>query len=105
MTGHASVKGHLNKIGVYKNGDLLCRLCHKAPETAKHRLRDCETLDHKRHTLFGKLEVDSRTYRTRQGLVLINKNQVKASLISRYRLSNECEEGFKDSIYIICQCS
>jgi ribonuclease HI len=62
LTGHAPVKNHLHKIGLY-NGDLNCRLCNKEPETVKHILCYCEALDRKRQTIFGQPQGEPELYR------------------------------------------
>ncbi|CAG9819561.1 unnamed protein product [Phaedon cochleariae] len=52
MTGHAPVKEHLARMGLY-NGDPSCRLCDKEPETVAHILCRCEALDRRRQKIFG----------------------------------------------------
>ncbi|KAI4463190.1 hypothetical protein MML48_4g00016016 [Holotrichia oblita] len=87
MTGHAAVKEHLHKIGVF-DGDTKCRLCGIEPETADHILRDCEALDRRRQNLFGIRKGDLEIYLTHsvRDLYSYNTGIHKSTQISPYEL-------------------
>ncbi|KAL1454832.1 hypothetical protein WDU94_008965 [Cyamophila willieti] len=53
LTGHCSLKYHLNIMGLAENST--CRLCNEAPETAEHILCKCEAASHKRLKYFSRM--------------------------------------------------
>ncbi|KAJ4441534.1 hypothetical protein ANN_11390 [Periplaneta americana] len=53
LTGHVSVKKHLNLMGILQ-GNLDCRFCGKETETAQHIICSCVALTRRRYLIFGK---------------------------------------------------
>ncbi|KAJ8914920.1 hypothetical protein NQ315_016074 [Exocentrus adspersus] len=63
LTGHCALKAHLIRMGLY-NGDPNCRLCGKGAESAYHTsiLCECEALDHRRQTVYGRPSMSPAEY-------------------------------------------
>jgi hypothetical protein len=63
LTGHASVKKHLNVMGLF-DGDPNCRYCKLETETAYHIICCCEALAHQRYNFFGKFFAEPKDIST-----------------------------------------
>ncbi|KAJ8914966.1 hypothetical protein NQ315_002490 [Exocentrus adspersus] len=61
LTGHCALKAHLIRMGLY-NGDPNCRLCGRGAESAYHILCECEALDHRRQTVYGRPSMSPAEY-------------------------------------------
>ncbi|KAJ8917941.1 hypothetical protein NQ315_002636 [Exocentrus adspersus] len=61
LTGHCVLKAHLIRMGLY-NGDPNCRLCGRGAESAYHILCECEALDHRRQTVYGRPSMSPAEY-------------------------------------------
>lgn len=60
LTGHCSLRGHLRKLGIYKE-DPICRLCYEEEETVSHIILECEALTRWRMGLQGQHEPKGTT--------------------------------------------
>ncbi|KAJ8918239.1 hypothetical protein NQ315_014109 [Exocentrus adspersus] len=58
---HCALKAHLIRMGLY-NGDPNCRLCGRGAESAYHILCECEALDHRRQTVYGRPSMSPAEY-------------------------------------------
>ena len=56
LTGHNTLRYHLNKMGVCE--DTTCRLCSQDTESSTHILCNCGGLDKNRYEIFGKVTLD-----------------------------------------------
>jgi hypothetical protein len=63
LTGHASVRKHLNIMGLL-DGDPTCRFCRMETETAYHIICCCEVLAHQHYNFFGKLFAEPKDIST-----------------------------------------